>query len=167
MSNTLQQAHRVAELVQERVALLERTIEIENELMKLGLRFDVSLSPASKNVEAAPAVKTAPTQASDAPRRGRPPKNKSIVVSNKRKTAEDDDAEKAPDLPTLLTQIAAEAKRSLTIKDFVGLAREACHKSEAQNFSNMLYQSLLKLCRKNVLAKNYDRRDYEYVGSAA
>jgi hypothetical protein len=112
----------------------------------LGVRIDGQ--PATTKAPAASASATATP-----PRRGpgRPPKNRDAVVV----VGKSDD--KSPDLPTLLTKIAADAKRPLKISDFVSLARSSGYKTAARDFGNMVYQALLKLCKKNVLSKNDDR----------
>lgn len=70
------------------------------------------------------------------------------------------------DLPTLLTQIAADARKPLKIADFVELARKSGYQSDANDFPNMVYQSLRKLVKRGVLEKDQDSRNYHFVKAA-
>jgi len=137
---TSDQAHRVAELAQERVRLLERLTEIDKELAN---------EMASSNTPAPAARPTAKGI-------GR------IVGVGKGHEADG----KQPDLPTLLAQIAAKTK-PLKLADFVALSREAGYVTEARDFPNMVYHALLKLVRQGVLKKDQASRVYNFVGEAA
>ena len=135
---------RQAERLQQRIGLLQ------------ALR-DLDLEEAG--VTAAPA-KTGPVQAA-APvqkKRGRPKATKAGVPT---------DDGKMIDLPTLLETIGQNLNKPLALPDFVTLVRESGYTTKAKDFSNMVYQALLKLVKRGKFKKNDETRCYEYVGKAA
>jgi hypothetical protein len=149
-----------AELLQEQIGLLQRVREIE---------LEITGGVVAATVATVPTVKaTAPVQAQAAPtgevkRRGRP---KGTTNAVKAAGVATDDG-KSVDLPTLLETIAQQVNRPLLLADFVTLAREAGYTTKAKDFSNMVYQSVLKLVKKGLFKKNEETRAYEYVGKAA
>lgn len=109
--------------------------------------------------------KTTPksTPSTDAPKkRGRPKGSK-----NKPKEATAGGEGKSLDLPTLLETIGQSVDKPLVLSDFVTLVREAGYTTKAKDFSNMVYQALLKLVKRGSFKKNEETRAYEFVGEAA
>ena len=92
-------------------------------------------------------------------RRGRPPKAEGEKVAR--------NGEKRIELPALLETIAQQSNKPLLLTDFVAKAREAGYTTNAKDFSNMVYQALLKLVNKGMFRKITETREYEYVGKAA
>lgn len=171
----LEATRRRAELTQELAALLERANEVEDELRSLSQG-----SPAPKASKSASSGSSASgsTATQEAPRkRGRPRKDQSQsqaqgqTTGRKRgrpkKVQVTTDDGKQMDLPHLLETIAQEVGRPLKQSDFVTLVREAGYKSQAKDFSNMIYQALLKLVKRGVLEKDSDNRTYTFSGKAA
>lgn len=74
---------------------------------------------------------------------------------------------KTVDLPTLLATISQQVNKPLKQADFVTLVREAGYTTKAKDFSNMVYQALLKLVRRGTLTKNTEKREYVYAGEKA
>ena len=70
-------------------------------------------------------------------------------------------------LPNLLETISQQMNKPLKLADFVTLVREAGYTTEAKDFSNMVYQALLKLVRRGTLKKNAETRGYVYAGEKA
>jgi hypothetical protein len=145
-----EKSQRVAELVNELLGLKERTLVVRKELSELAAAL------AAEAGEDTPTVAVATRRQPQA----RTPKAKTITVVGRT-------GEKGADLPTLLTQIAASSPKPLKIADFVSAVRATGYQSEAEDFPNMVYQALLKLCKRGVLEKDKDSRDYHYVGKAA
>jgi hypothetical protein len=147
-----------AELLQEQIGLLQRVREIE-----LEITGSVVVAVPTVNAAVQPAVQAAVQAApTEVKRRGRP---KGTTNAAKAGVAADDG--KSVDLPTLLETIAQQVNRPLLLSDFVTLAREAGYTTKAKDFSNMVYQSVLKLVKKGLFKKNEETRAYEYVGKAA
>lgn len=120
-----------------------------------------SVAPAAEAPAPKPAAPKAPV--GDAPKkRGRPKGSK-----NKPKEAMTSDEGKPVDLPTLLETIGQEVNKPLTCADFVTLVRESGYKTKAKDFSNMVYQALLKLVKRGTFKKNEETRAYEFVKNAA
>jgi hypothetical protein len=71
--------------------------------------------------------------------------------------------ERAGSLPALLMEIAQKSKKPLKIEDFVTRVLEGGYKSDAKNFSNIVYQNLTKL----VKSKRLEKEDKEYKAVAA
>lgn len=141
----LESLHREAELVQERISLISRLREIDLE------RLGFQVAPVPKAAVEPKTVKAAtPGQAQDkapAPAGG-----------------EDG---KTVDLPTLLETISQQVNKPLKQADFVTLVREAGYTTKAKDFSNMVYQALLKLVRRGTLKKNAETREYACAGEKA
>jgi hypothetical protein len=57
--------------------------------------------------------------------------------------------------------------RPLKLAEFVPLVREAGYTTKAKDFSNMVYQALLKLVRRGTLKKNAETREYACAGKKA
>lgn len=148
-----------AELLQEQVGLLQRLREIE---------LEINGGVATQTVKAAAPVKAVVTAAptGEVRRRGRPPGTGKAATAAKAAGVATDDG-KSVDLPTLLETIAQQVNRPLLLADFVTLARQAGYTTKAKDFSNMVYQSVLKLVKKGLFRKNDETRAYEYVGKAA
>ena len=74
---------------------------------------------------------------------------------------------KTIDLPTLLETIGQNLNKPLALADFVTLVRESGYTTKAKDFSNMVYQALLKLVKRGKFKKNDETRCYEYVAAKA
>jgi hypothetical protein len=151
-----------AELLQEQVGLLQRLREIELEMNGVVATQTVkAAAPAKAVVNAAPTGEVVR-------RRGRPPgTGKAAAAAATKAAGVATDDGKSVDLPTLLETIAQQVNRPLLLADFVTLARQAGYTTKAKDFSNMVYQSVLKLVKKGLFRKNDETRAYEYVGKAA
>ena len=159
--NQMERAKRVAENAQELAGLLERVGELKSQM-----REDY-YALIDEEVSAAVAPTNAVT--TDRPKRGRPPgsrKEAGITVIGRQSTAGTGTGE-WKDLPSLLSHIAETQNRPLKLADFVQLARSAGYNTQAKDFPNMVYQSLLKLVKRGVLEKDQESRDYHYIGKAA
>lgn len=66
-------------------------------------------------------------------------------------------------LKDILCKIAFEANKPLKVADFVVIARKSDYKTEAKDFSNMVYQSLRRLVELEIFVKN-DDKEYVFVG---
>lgn len=154
---------KVAELaaecfgMMEQVATLqERIAEAKKEIKELVDAEETPTATMETTEETLP-IEAAPS----GKRRGRPPGSKnSITVVGKKKPVE-------KYLPRLLERIAKEQAKPLKLAAYVSLARNAGYVSSADDFPNMVYQSLLKLVRKRVLEKDQETRDYHYIGGKA
>jgi hypothetical protein len=91
--------------------------------------------------------------------RGRPPgsKNKPKEGTAPRK----EEQEKVVKLPELLVTLSQQSNKPMELADFVKLSHDFGYKSKAANFSNMVYQSLMKLVKTGVMTKNSETRCYE------
>lgn len=147
----LETLHRDSELLQEKIGLLQRLREID--LQRNG-------GAAAAVTAQAPTVAQVPTQAqAPAPKKkGRPKQVKAGVPAGDGKTV---------DLPTLLETIGQQVNKPLTLADFVTMVRQAGYETKAKDFSNMVYQALLKLCKRGKFKKNDETRSYEYIGNKA
>jgi hypothetical protein len=141
---------RQAERLQERIGLLQRLRDLELE--------DAGVVPAKQT--ATPGHPgTAPVTAAPAKKRaGRPKATKAGVPTEDGKMI---------DLPTLLETIGQNLNKPITLPDFVTLVRQYGYTTKAKDFSNMVYQSLLKLVKRGKFKKNDETRCYEYIGKAA
>ena len=181
--------HR-AELELERAGLLERVAEIQAEL---GLKVVGKRGRPAKAVAEAPKRRGRPPKAkvaADAPKkRGRPAKAKVAEAPKKRgRPAKAKVAAEAPkkrgrppkadakvkadkpkriELPELLETIVQKHGKAMKHEELVVAAREAGYKSEAKDFSNMVYQCLVKLVKKGTLAKANEGKNAEYSFRAA
>lgn len=156
------------ERLNERLGLLQRYRELADgtavpavpAVPVLGVAA-VAAKPVAAEKPAAPKATPATT---DAPKkRGRPKGSK----NKPKETMTTDDDGKSADLPTLLETIGQEVNKPLTCADFVTLVREAGYKTKAKDFSNMVYQALLKLVKRGTFKKNEETRAYEYVKQVA
>jgi len=150
-----------AELLQEQIGLLQRVREIELEITGGVVAVATTAPTVKTTAPVQAAVQATPT--GEVKRRGRP---KGTTNAAKAAGVATDDG-KSVDLPTLLETIAQQVNRPLLLADFVTLAREAGYTTKAKDFSNMVYQSVLKLVKKGLFKKNEETRAYEYVGKAA
>jgi hypothetical protein len=170
-----EQAKKNAELELERAGLLERLAEIE---ANLGGKATVTAAAPAKTVPAPKAATTdapkrrgrppkakvataAPVAVDGQPapkRRGRPPKNPNAVVAPKEKRIE---------LPGLLETIIQSHGKPMKHEELVVAARNAGYKSDAKDFSNMVYQCLVKLVKKGTLNKANEGKNAEYTFRAA
>lgn len=147
-----EKSQRVAELANELMGLNERRLVVRKELAELAVSLASDVADDSPTVAA-----TATPRRVAQTRTQKQPKSITVVGRN----------DKQPDLPTLLTQIAANSPKPLKIADFVSAVRATGYQSEAEDFPNMVYQALLKLVKRGVLEKDKDSRDYHYVKAAA
>lgn len=146
-----------AELIQEEILLLQRLQDIESQ--RTGTpAVTVRPTTTAKNVQnRKPAATTG-----DAPkRRGRP-----LGSKNGPKVAQDKGDGKRLDLPTLLETIGSQLGKPTKLDDIVVAVREAGYSSKAKNFSNMVYQAMLKLVHQGIFTKNEDR-SYEFSRKVA
>ena len=163
----LEQKLKEAELLQEQIGLLQRVREIE---LEIGSGVAV-LSPVKADKIAA---RNNPPSLSDLKlsdltqpkRRGRPPGSGNKNKAPKAPKSDSEDG-KSVDLPTLLETIAQQVNRPLIIAEFVKLARESGYTTKSKDFSNMVYQAVLKLTKKGTFTKNAETRTYEYARNAA
>ena len=158
-------AQRVAELATEKVGLMSRLDQIDAELNTL---IGGGTKPTPK-----PAPKVEPK--SEKPKKKAkvhprvkipilpPPHSMGAQARGPGRPTQDSTV---PPLSALLTSIAQHKKKTLTHAEFVQLSREAGYDTKSDNYSGMVYQSLMKLVDKGVLSKNQDRT-FEYMGNAA
>ena len=66
-------------------------------------------------------------------------------------------------LVTLLTQIAVEQAKALTLVEFVCLTREAEYESQAKDFAGLIDAALRKLVFLGVLEREQATHRYRYV----
>lgn len=73
---------------------------------------------------------------------------------------------KQPNLPAVLEAIGAQhASRSFDYRDLALIVQKSGkYKSESEDFSNMVYQSLTKLVKRGVYERNPETRQFRYVG---
>jgi len=100
---------------------------------------------------------------------GQPRKRGRPKGSKNKKTAEGTAGRdgKSIDLPSILETIGQQVQKPLVLADFVTLAREAGYATKSKDFSNMVYQALLKLVKRGSFKKNEETRAYEFVQKAA
>lgn len=67
-------------------------------------------------------------------------------------------------LLTLLTQIAVEQARPLTLVEFVSLAWETDFHTEARCYSGLIYAAIRKLVALGILEQDQVTHRYRYVG---
>lgn len=164
----LELKQKEALLLEEQIGLLQRVREIELEIANFVVTK--AQNAAVQTRRAAPVA--SPATNGVAKRRGRPKgsknvrKDKTLVLADGQVVEQGDDG-KSIDLPSLLETIAQQVDRPLLLADFVTLAREAGYTTKAKDFSNMVYQAVLKLVKKGLFKKNDETRAYEYVGQVA
>ena len=159
----LERLNRQAELLNEQIGLLQRLREIDVELGQvIPAATSTTLAGKIKN----PVAKNPPVDGVPK-RRGRPPKVKDGTAVTAAPTGVSTEDGKSVDLPTLLVTLAQDVNKPLLLPDFVTLAREAGYTTKAKDFSNMVYQAVLKLVKKGVFKKNDETRAYEFVKAAA
>lgn len=156
--NLLNERLKQAELLHEEIGLLQRMQEIE-------IERNVSEAGTGKLTVSNSKSKAKPTtvKVEGAKRRGRPPGSKNVVKVD----ADSSDDGKSVDLQSLLQTIAQETAKPLMIKDFVALSLQSGYTTKAKDFSNIVYQSVLKLVKKGVFRKDSETRAYEFVKDAA
>jgi hypothetical protein len=66
-------------------------------------------------------------------------------------------------LLTLLTQVAVEQARALTLLEFVSLARKAGFVTQARCYSGLIYAAIRKLVFLGVLEREEPTHGYRYV----
>lgn len=73
---------------------------------------------------------------------------------------------KQPNLPAVLEAIGAQhASRSFDYRDLALIVQKSGkYKSESEDFSNMVYQSLTKLVKRGIYERNPETRQFRYVG---
>jgi len=170
-----EQAQKNAELHLERAGILARLEEIN---AQLGTKtVVVTASKAADSKAAAPnasatetpkrrgrppkskEVTAVPVDGQPIPkRRGRPPKNPNAIAAPKGKRIE---------LPGLLETIIQSHGKPMKHEELVVATRNAGYKSNAKDFSNMVYQCLVKLVKKGTLKKANEGKDAEYTFRAA
>jgi hypothetical protein len=172
-----EQARKSAELLEEKVGLLNRLAEIDAAIGGGTATVAVATKPkAAKTVTAsgdapkrrgrppknaataAPVAATSDGVAAAPKRRGRPPKNPNAVAVVKEKRLE---------LPSLLQTIVQTHGKPMKHEELVVAARTAGYKSDASDFSNMVYQALVKLVKKGTFAKANEGKNAEYTFRAA
>jgi len=168
------EAQKFAELNEEKVGLLNRLAEIDAALTGQAVATTVATVAAPKQAPKPTA------QVADAPkRRGRPPKNPNAtaaapvtgdVAAPKRRgrppknpNAVPQNKEKRIELPNLLETIIQTHGKPMKHEELVVAARNAGYKSEAKDFSNMVYQCLVKLVKKGTLGKDNEGKNAEYT----
>jgi len=145
---------RKGQNIELRIGLLQRLRELD--LEEAGV-----VVPATTVKEVPGNAGTAPTAA----KRGRPKAVKTTTKTAKAGVPAGDG--KTIDLPTLLETIGQNLNKPLALADFVTLVRESGYTTKAKDFSNMVYQALLKLVKRGKFKKNDDTRCYEYIAQAA
>jgi hypothetical protein len=171
-----EQAKQRAELELEEAGLLERLAEVQATKKALSDGTPVAVAPAKVAApkaattdapkrrgrppkQKAEAATAAPVDGQPAPkRRGRPPKNPNAVVAPKEKRIE---------LPALLETIIQSHGKPMKHEELVVAARNAGYKTAAKDFSNMVYQCLVKLVKKGTLNKANEGKNAEYTFRAA
>jgi len=168
-----ERAKQRAELELEEVGLLERLAEVQATKLALAgtqVAPKVATKPAAPKTATTDAPKrrgrppkakpaTAAPVVADAPkRRGRPKKNPDAVAVPKEKRIE---------LPGLLETIIQSHGKPMKHQELVVATRNAGYKSKARDFSNMVYQCLVKLVKKGTLKKANEGKDAEYTFRAA
>lgn len=172
-----EQARKSAELLEEKVGLLNRLAEIDAAIGGGTATVAVATKPKAaktvtasgdapkrrgrppKNAGATAAPVAATSDGVAAPkRRGRPPKNPNAVAVVKEKRLE---------LPSLLQTIVQTHGKPMKHEELVVAARTAGYKSDASDFSNMVYQALVKLVKKGTFAKANEGKNAEYTFRAA
>lgn len=160
--NLLNERLKQAELLHEEIGLLQRMqeIEIERNVSEAG----TGKLTVSKSIQGHRKAKPTTVKVEGTKRRGRPPGSKNVA-----KVAADGAADdgKSVDLQSLLQNIAQQTDKPLMIKDFVSLSLQSGYTTKAKDFSNIVYQSVLKLVKKGVFRKDSETRAYEFVKDAA
>lgn len=152
---------RMQQLTEELRRLNERQILLQRYRELIATESATEATEATESVTGTTGT-TANGNVLTAPRRRGRPKG----AKNKPKEVVEGD-DKSIDLPTLLETISQQVSRPLTCADFVTLVRESGYKTKAKDFSNMIYQALLKLIKRGKFKKNEETRAYEFVKNAA
>lgn len=145
-----------AQKIQKRIVLVKQLAALEG--------ADTKAAP--KTPKAAPKPKAPAVPGAEPKKRGRPRK-----VQPEGQVASDEGDGKAIKLPALLKTIGQSLTKPVTMVEIVNMVREAGYKSEAKDYSNMVYQGLTKLVDKGLFTKTVKVDDpttriYEYVPSA-
>lgn len=152
----------VAELSQELLGLSDRTLAVRQRIGEL-LGFSAPIAVAVKTPKKAKAdeTKAAITNTDGTPKkkRGRP------AGSGKKKAEEGESAGRAGSLAEVLKTIAKESKTSLLLADFVKKSLEAGYESNSEDFSNVVYQALMKLKNSGVFTRDEETMGYSYAAA--
>jgi hypothetical protein len=138
-----------SDLINEEIGLMTRILQIRQQFRALGIE-----APYSRKLE----ENIAAVNGHALPkRRGRPPGSKNRPKGD---NDNDHDEKKALPLYALLETISMQAGKPLTHAEFVEAALQTGYQSKAADFSNMVYQSLLKLVKGGSFSKNDDDRTF-------
>jgi hypothetical protein len=171
----VQMAQRRAEIAQERLGLYERLEELDNEEKELIETGTFSSSNSQKPAVRRKSTNSGGNSNSNASsetnndgtprkRRGRPPGSGKKTNSDGA-AADGEQSEGRTSLPALLTKIGQASGKPLKIADFVTKARESGYKSKG-DFSNMVYQALLKLVRNGTFTRDEESLGFQYAEAA-
>jgi len=164
--------HRQVELLQEQIGLITRLREIE--LERIGLPehklkneakiLDVQILEVQDSKPKNRLVRPVSSSSSEMEvngikkrGRGRPKGSRNVKNTDG----------KSISLENLLENIAREVKKPLLQKEFVALVNQAGYSSGSKKFSNVVYQSLLKLVKKGRFVKDEATKTYEFVAEDA
>lgn len=132
-----------SKLINEEIGLMSRILQIRQQLRAMGVE-----APYSRKME----ENIAAVNGNALPkRRGRPPGSK-----NRPKGENEAEDKKAMPLYALLENISMLAQKSMSHVEFVEAAIQSGYQSKAADFSNMVYQSLLKLVKGGSFTKTED-----------
>lgn len=70
-------------------------------------------------------------------------------------------------LPDILESIGAQHNKAFKHEELAALVKATGYTSTSKNFSNMIYQCLQKLCKRNTFVKDPETRLYRYIGGDA
>lgn len=157
---SVERATKAAELSNELLALHDRIAEVERDLGNLGFGGEMPPKKSKKTTSAAAATATETNaDGTTKKRRGRPP-------GSGKKTTDGGSGEESTgrtSLADILCQIGQETKSELLLADIVKKAREAGYETKSKNFSNMVYQALIKLMNAGKFNRNNDTMGYTYA----
>lgn len=139
-------------LINEEIGLMSRILQIRQQLRAMGIE-----APYSRKIE----ENIAAVNGNALPkRRGRPPGSKN------RQKGEEADEKKSMPLYALLENISLLAAKPLSHAEYVEAAIQSGYQSKAADFSNMVYQSLLKLVKGGSFTKSEDGKFFILVNEA-
>ena len=140
-----------------KTALKELEIDIDNKLKQKALLEQLIALEAQHAGDGS--TQTAPEAGQEQPKR------KSRPARRRRPTASAESNNKQMKLPAVLTAVGQEHKgKKMKYEELAKLVQAAGYESHSQNFNNMIYQALQKLCKRKVFTKDSETREYEYVG---
>jgi hypothetical protein len=68
-------------------------------------------------------------------------------------------------LPAVLTAVGQEHKgKRMKYEELAQMVKAAGYESNSQNFNNMIYQALQKLCKRKLFTKDPETREYQFIG---